>query len=1132
MADKFSPVSIHHLLYLILYQEKKGQIFGVPKELFFTPNETDPFKTSQFGQLLETPIGVAAGPHTQLAQNIVMAWLCGARYIELKTIQTLDQLEVSKPCIDMQDEGYNCEWSQELRIQESFDQYLNSWIILHVLRDKFGYTNKKGGVKRRVSPLLRGGAGLPRSEERAYRGGGAGEIFNMSVGYNMEGVMKENVQWFFDKMNNCKDEKEKKIESLLKLYPDIGNIDIPDRISDNITLSTMHGCPPEEIEKIGLYLIEEKKLHTIIKLNPTLLGAEQLRDILNNKLGFKTQVPDIAFEHDLKYPDAVNIIKSLQDAAQKNNVSFGLKLTNTLESVNNKNVFGKETEMMYMSGRALHPIAINLAKKLQNEFNGQLDISFAGGADCFNVADILACGLKTVTVSSDILKPGGYGRLHQYLTELNKQFNEFGAENIDDFIVKKDGVGNLQIHEAALLNLNKYANDVLENEAYKKIPFYEPNIKTERELKYFDCIKAPCVNTCPGNQDIPEYMYYTSRGEFQKAFEVIMQTNPFPTVLGMVCNHLCQTKCSRINYDNPLMIREIKRFIAEKDHGLILKAESRDSAFKIKPAKNNGIKTAIIGAGPSGLSCAYFLALAGFEVNVYETKSFPGGMISDAIPAFRLTNEAIQKDIKRIENLGIKIHYNSKVDKMLFEELHANNQYVYIATGAQSAMKLNIEGEDAKNVLDALKFLSDLRNNQSVELGNDIVIIGGGNVAIDSARTAIRLNVKKVTMVCLEQRHEMPAYAWEIEEAEKEGIRIMNGWGIVKIVPSQGENNLSKVELKKCISVFNENGDFSPEYDESVTDTVSGHSVIVCIGQQPVLDFIEKDLMETDKETYQTKIKNVYLGGDALRGASSIIDAVADGRKVAQNIIKKSQKDYNEDFIKPDKDLSLTDYRVKRAKREYGILPVKTDIDDRKYFDIIVPALTEEQAVNEASRCLCCNDICNICETVCPNRANYSYITEPIEYHLRKAIKKGNQVVIEDDEIFKVEQKFQILNISDFCNECGNCTTFCPTNGSPFKDKPNFYLTQKSFNEAENGYFIIKSGKKIILLFKDGKNTSSLTLDDNIYLFENEDVATRFNKKDFRITDIEFMNPGIREYSFKMATEMSILLEGAKDLYV
>ncbi|PIY07135.1 MAG: putative selenate reductase subunit YgfK, partial [Bacteroidetes bacterium CG_4_10_14_3_um_filter_31_20] len=322
ISDKFSTISLDRLFQIILKDyNKRKEIFGIPEELFFVPSKNDNFKITRYGNTLETPIGIAAGPHSQMAQNIISAWLCGARYIELKTIQTLDEINVSKPCIDMQDEGYNCEWSQELKIEESYEEYLKAWIIIHVLKHKFGWNKTKD----------------------------IGVIFNMSAGYNMEGMLKDNVQFFFNKMKDCRNEKNKFIELLKPLYPEIIKIKIPDIISDNITLSTMHGCPPDEIEKIGHYLISEKKLHTTIKLNPTLLGAKDLRYILNEKLKFKTEVPDIAFEHDLKFDDAIKLIKSLQKAANQNNVQFNIKLTNTLESVNFKNIFSAEEKMMYMS---------------------------------------------------------------------------------------------------------------------------------------------------------------------------------------------------------------------------------------------------------------------------------------------------------------------------------------------------------------------------------------------------------------------------------------------------------------------------------------------------------------------------------------------------------------------------------------------------------------------------------------------------------------------------------------------------------------------------------------------------------------------------------------------------------------
>ncbi|MEZ5019732.1 MAG: hypothetical protein R2756_06365 [Bacteroidales bacterium] len=425
MTGKFSPIPLRQQLKLILSElSDKGTVFGIPRELFFIAEENTALSTDIFGHRLQSPVGVAAGPHTQMAQNIVAAWLSGARYIELKTIQTLDELEVPKPCIDMQDEGYNCEWSQELKVRESFSEYLDAWIIIHILNHRLGWGNDPGMV------------------------------FNMSVGYDLKGIMQENVQWFLDMMNDCGEYIDARLEEIVDIYPEAAELDIPARISDNITLSTMHGCPPDEIEAIARYLVSERKLHTFVKVNPTLLGPEALREILNHKLGFRTRVPDEAFAHDLKYDDALVIIRSLRRLAAEQGVGFGLKLTNTLESENNKTVFGGDVPMMYMSGRALHPISVSLAARLQEEFDGELLLSFSAGADAFNITDLISCGFRTVTVCSDLLRPGGYMRMSQYFTELRDGLQKADAKNINDLTA------------AALANLRTYGRKVISSPAY------------------------------------------------------------------------------------------------------------------------------------------------------------------------------------------------------------------------------------------------------------------------------------------------------------------------------------------------------------------------------------------------------------------------------------------------------------------------------------------------------------------------------------------------------------------------------------------------------------------------------------------------------------------------------------------
>lgn len=1057
-SPAFSPVSLAELYKLIDSEyTTRREIFGIPEKLFFNPGNHEGISMEIFGQHLNTPVGVAAGPHTQMAQNIISAWLCGASYIELKTIQTLDELEISKPCIDMQDEGYNCEWSQELRIPESFDEYLKAWVIIHLLQHKFGWDKKN---KR-------------------------GFVFNMSIGYNFEGIQNENVQWFLKSMSDCGEAKQKMIIELLPLYPELDNIDIPNCISDNITLSTMHGCPPDEIEKIGHYLLKEKKLHTLVKLNPTLLGKDALRDILNNKLQFKNTIPDIAFEHDLKYADAIGIIERLQQSADAGNLFFGVKLTNTLESTNHKNVFPAHEQMMYMSGRALHPISVNVARKLQNEFKGNLNISFSGGADYFNINDLIDSGLKPVTVCSDILKPGGYGRLHQYVGNLS------GDKKTEKLPV--------------LEKLNAYADEVVTNDDYKRDPFVAKSIKTSRPLSYFDCIHAPCVDECPTNQDIPEYLFHTSQGDFQKAFDVIMVKNPFPNVLGVACDHLCQTKCTRINYEQALKIKEVKRFVAEKGF-----------EADISIATPNGRKVAVIGAGPSGLSCAYFLRMGGFEVEIFETKSIPGGMVSEAIPEFRLKMESLHKDIERIEKLGVKIHYNSKIDIDLFARLRSEYDSVYIAAGAQRFKNLQLPGENASGVLNAFEFLKNTKLGKSFELGNHIIIIGGGNTAMDVARTAKRI-AKPGSMVKVlyrRTRNEMPADVDEIKALLSEGIELLELLAPEKLVVN--ENRVSSIVCAKMMLVkTDKDSRMTPvkmegEFIEFPVDTL-----IPALGQEIDIDFINFADLQTTKGSYETNIPGVFVGGDAMRGAATIVKAVGDGRKAAIQIAAKAGIVLPSEKLSSDKKMSHSDFIIRKSKRE--------KIDSSIAGDH--PEFTAESAIREASRCLFCGDVCSVCVTVCPNRANNYYLTEEADVPVWKVDFNGENASFEIDRFLKIQQKHQVLNIADFCNECGNCTTFCPTKGSPFSDKPRFCLTEKSFNQTENGFFLKKTGGNTTLFHRTGESVMQLSKNADGYRFSDAETNVSFGLADFQIVSIDNKPENHAGIILSKAAEMKVLID-------
>jgi len=1095
MPDQFYPAPVEQLLKIALTQlREKREVFNIPKKLFYNPHKHKHLYTKKFGLTLHNPIGLAAGPHTQLAQNILAGWLTGARFIELKTVQTLDELVVSKPCIDMQDEGYNCEWSQELKLKESYDQYLNAWILIHIFHHELF--------------------------DRAGKNSDIGTIFNMSVGYDLEGINKRNVQWFIKKMQNCRTEKDAKIEKLSQLYPKINDINIPDCISNSVTLSTMHGCPPREIEHIGKYLMVDKKLHTTIKLNPTLLGAGSVRAIFRKQLEYNTRIPDSAFAKDPKYADAINIIDSLSNTAKALDLEFAVKLTNTLQCVNHKDVFPKWEQKMYMSGKGLHPIAVNLAARLQSHYENKLNISFSGGADCFNISSLIKCGFLPITVCSDLLKPGGYGRLTQYFENIKTAFGNTNSSNIDQYISTHAKCKS--VNEAALEYLKVYAGETLINKSYMKSGLVELSIKTERPLEHFNCINAPCIDSCPAKQDIPDYMWHTSNNNLNTAFKTILQTNPFPSVLGMVCDHLCQFKCTRINYDEPLLIREIKRYVSENAPVL---------TNGVNKPKRSGQRVAIIGAGPSGLSCGWFLGLAGFDVDVFEEKDMAGGMVAGAIPGFRLTKDAMNNDIERIQEVGVNINYNYKMNRGVFKKIKKEYDFVYIATGAHRSRSLDLQGIESRGVLDPLKFLHDVKAGKKIHFGKNVAVIGGGNTAMDAARTAYRLVGKdgSVTIIYRRTISEMPADNGEIKAVQEEGINVLE-----LMSPSLVQVSDKKVSGLECIMTELKDDDQSgrpaPVEIEGTNFTLSFDTIIPAIGQELHIKFVDHELLTTRDGSYQTQIKNVFIGGDALRGSSTAINAVGDGRNVALEIMKKSR-------VKPAglhattlKDIDLTSLKILKTRREYPPRIPQTELVNRKNFNQVISTLKTDEAIKEAARCLQCDKYCSVCSLVCPNHANYTYESKPATYPTFEIQVLNNKLSLIQNGKFKVEQKYQVLNLADWCNECGNCTTFCPTSGSPYKDKPKVYFHKKSFTENGDGYLVSKVGQHHQLAVKSNGTIGTFTETWDAFLFEDDNCTAIFNKETLEVEHVDIFDDAISDLNFSNIPEMFTIFNATKDL--
>lgn len=1092
MSDRFHPISMEQLTDWVFDElETKASLFGIPTAAFFVPSPEHRFRIEKYGVELDTPFGVAAGPHTQMAQNIIVSWLVGARFLELKTIQTLDELDIAKPCIDVEDEGYNVEWSQELKVYESFDEYLRAWVLIHALHHKFG-----------------------------WHGDAPGMIFNMSVGYNLEGMLKPNVQWFFDTMADASEYLPAYVDIVARRYPEVREIDIPARISDTITLSTMHGCPPDEIERISLYLMEERGLHMSVKCNPTLLGADRVRAILHENLGFDdVPVPDEAFGHDLMYVDAVPMFHNLRRVAAERDLTFGLKLTNTLEVDNWRDVFDRD-EMMYLSGRALHAITTNLATKLSEDYRGDLLLSFAGGADCFNVADLLASGLKTITVCSDLLKSGGYLRMLQYMEKVDAAMDEVGAADVADLIMKsaatKPGfdefapllrytaltdtglelslrqcaaigdalqtgdagrtaadvvrswaaeegfdtartevIVDLTRKVASRINLRRYADEVREDWRYQKHSFRMDRSKTPRELHYFDCIEAPCVDECPVDQKVPQYMNAVRDGDFNAAVALAREDNPMPTILGRVCDHLCENTCIRTHFDEPLAIRHIKRFIMDQEREPMLSIRS--------PAQST--KVAIIGAGPAGIAAAHELGYAGFQVTIFEAHPYAGGMVGGAIPTYRLPQPDIDQDMAILDELGVEVRYDQEagVDFTIDDLRRDGYVAVFVAVGAQLAKKLGLPGEDADGVIDGITFLRSVREGHPMPIGSRVGVVGAGDTAMDCVRSARRVGGEEISLIYRRTIDQMPADPEEIHASIEEGIDIVELANPAALHVEDGRLSGLVCTRTEYRGERDASGRKIP-FDVPDSDFEIGlDTLILAISQHSVLDFFGEDLPEltrrgyirVDPDTFESSIPGVYAGGDvAADGPSSIVKAAADGKAVAAAIAAT----HGAAIEHPETEMEGIDLQemiVRRARREYRV-PIRfSPLDERDGFEETVYGYTVEEAKAEAARCLDCHEICSLCVGVCPNMALMTYEMEPVRAELPALRVAGGEVVTADTNTFAVDQAFQIAVLTDFCNECGNCVTACPTSGVPYVDKPRLYLNRDDFEAEKSNAFMV-----------------------------------------------------------------------------
>ena len=511
------------------------------------------------------------------------------------------------------------------------------------------------------------------------------------------------------------------------------------------------------------------------------------------------------------------------------------------------------------------------------------------------------------------------------------------------------------------------------------------NYRDVNRINCYDTGTAPCKTACPAHIGIQGYLQLAKEGRYEDALALIKKDNPLPAVCGHVCNRRCEDACTRGTIDEAVAIDEVKRFIAERD----LNAETRFIPKKTIPSLKGGFeeKIAIIGAGPAGLSCAYFLALTGYKPTIFEKNAEPGGMLRYGIPSYKLEKNLLAAEIDVIRQLGVEIRCGVEIGKdVTIEDLREQGyKGFYAAIGCQRGRKPGISGENAEGAYTAVDFLRKAGAKESFALEGDVVVVGGGNVAIDAARISSRCTDAKISMFCLEAREKMPASNEEIEEALEEGIELNCGWGPKEVLEEDG--HVSGVVFKKCTRVFDAQGRFSPEYDENDTVTVPCRHVIFSVGQAidwgHMLDNLHVELRPNggalaNKLTYQTSEPDIFVGGDVYTGPKFAIDAIAAGREGAVSLHRYVHEHCTltigrnrRDFIELDKE----NIKVETYDSSSRQIPPKADVKEQaKTFRDLSQSLSEEQVKKETSRCLSCGASvvdpnkcigCGICTTKC-----------------------------------------------------------------------------------------------------------------------------------------------------------------------
>jgi putative selenate reductase len=694
---------------------------------------------------------------------------------------------------------------------------------------------------------------------------------------------------------------------------------------------------------------------------------------------------------------------------------------------------------------------------------------------------------------------------------------------------RTDVLVDLVVAVLARLNLRRYAQETRTDPRYRKGTYRTDRSKTGRVLGLFDCIKAPCTDECPVDQKVPEYMEAVRNCDFAAAVRLTREDNPLPSILGQVCDHLCENTCVRTHLDQPLAIRHIKRFIMEQ--------ERQPVDFHAKPGR--GPKVAIIGAGPAGLSAAQLLGYAGFSVTIFEAHAYPGGMVGGAIPAYRLPQTSIDADMAALGALGVEIVYGQRAGVDLTLETMRTDGFdaVFVAVGAQLAKRLGLPGEDAEGVMDALRFLRSVREGDPLPIGARVGVIGAGDTAMDAVRSALRVGASEASLIYRRTVDQMPADPEEVQACREEGVRIIE----------QASPQALHVEEGRLVGLVCARTEYRGERDAAgrkvpydVPDStfeIPLDSLILAISQHSVLDFFGKAMptltsrgyIDVDPFTFETSLPGIYAGGDvAGDGPSSIVRAAADGKAVARAIIDAhaglSPRDSIDVAVEPAP-VDLAKMLVRRAHREYRAPITFTPTEQRDGFDQTVLGYSAEEAKAEASRCLDCHQICSLCVGVCPNMALMTYETEPFAMALADLRVDGRKVVPDGRHAYRAEQRLQIAVLTDFCNECGNCSTACPTSGDPYRDKPRLYLDRADFEAQQDNAFMVFAGRRI-----EGRwngETHGLVVDGHVQ-YTSPSLNARLEPGTLELLDGS-VGAGASDgqaLSLKPAAEMYVLLRG------